>query len=597
MIHARSSKYVSKPIYQACKAALEDQNLKLTIEQRRLVSLYALEGRLNGLDLTGKNHDTYIYTMTHMNKKSNEFRQKIELATGLFKTTINNENIVHDFPEDFLRAIAVDPKNPRQGPWKITLEPNIASQFLMYCPDRELRWNVWHANVNRGSLTGDNSLRTSSILEDLREYKIDQAKALGFKSYSHLSMETKLAGSLENVYRVMDSLLQIARPAQEKEIAELTSFAQDRGFDGRLLQWDIDYWINKHERNVLNYKSEILREYFPLPQVLKGLFKLIENLFDVRIVEGRKTDVWHTDVRFLDVIDLKGNSREPIAHIYLDPYARGQNKLLTVQHEGWMVGIQNKSKIQSTKPLVALIFNFRPPTSEVPSFLTFKDVSCLFQKVGNALQNVLTNVEYGDLSGSANVEWDAVNVSGNFMVNWLYEPVIIRSISGHYKTNEPLNDQQIESITRTRTHMAGYKLCKELYLGRFDLELHENGEFWVQIMNRLWSSHFVLPRDHSDSHITSWTEIFVDNWAAAYYSHLWSDMIAADIYSAFQEIPQNDCVQEKEIAMRFKDTFLALGGSVSAGEIFRRFRGRDPNSRSLLRNIGLKTQTTEETVK
>ncbi|KAK0163532.1 hypothetical protein PV327_007205 [Microctonus hyperodae] len=589
MIKARSVKFNNLSLYKACKEAAANKNLNLSAEQRRIIALYTLEGRLNGLDMENeKNKNRLTYLNTQIYKKSNEIRQKIEIATTSFKSKIDNPHVVRDFPEDFLQTIAQDPKNPRQGPWTITLQPNILPRFLEYCPDRELRYITWHANATRGAIAGETLLRTSSELEDVRDYRMKQAKIFGYKSYAHMSMETKVAGNLDNVYSVMDNLLATARPAQEKEIKDLTEFARNREFESDIIrQWDIDYWIRKHRRVVLNFKDEILHQYFPLPHVLKGLFQLIEHLFSIRIVEGPKTDVWHTDVRFFNVIDLTSTSDEPIAHFYLDPYTRGSNKMTKAEDASWMVPIRNKSKIGSTTPLISLIFNFRPPVGNVPSLLSFKDVISLFQEVGNSLQFLLTRVEYSELAGSSNIEWDAARVCGYFMENWLYEPHIIKHIAKHYKSNETLSDEQIESIKQIRSHMAGYKLCKELYYSRFDLELYDSPDFWVKIMHRLWSQHFVMPENNDDSSVTSWTGIFSGPWAAAWYSDLWSRMIAADIYSAFQDLPKNDSDQEKEIAMRFRNTFLSLGTSTPASEVFRQFRGRDPNSRALLKNLSL----------
>ncbi|XP_011310699.1 probable cytosolic oligopeptidase A [Fopius arisanus] len=590
MIRARATKFTSLPIYKALKEAFASK-VPLTPEQKRLIQKYLLEGRLNGLDLTEKQTEDLQHSIFHLHKKTTEMLKKVEIATSMFKTTVSDPTVMKDFPEDFLRQISVDSKNPRTGPWKITLEPRIYSQFMENCPDRELRWNVWQAYVGRCALHMENTLRTSGNLEDIRDHRKNQAKVLGYRCYAEMSMVTKTAGSLETVYSVLSRLLETARPAQEQELQELTTFAHDRGFDGDLLWWDVDYWSKKHRRTVYNYKDEVLCEYFPLPQVLKGLFGLIEELFDVRIVEGRKTDVWHTDVRFFDVIDLKG-SAEPIAHFYLDPYAREKHKM-NLEEGGWMVGMQSASKIMMTKPLAALVFNFPTPYADVPSLLSVKDVVKLFEKVGTALQHMLTTVSYGEIAGLANVEWDSVGVSGHFMANWCYEPRVIKKISSHYRTGEALGEEHVDSIRKIRSQMAGFMLSKEIYLSRCDLELHESEDFWPKIQKRLWEEHFVIPHDSDDSQITAWSSIFCHNLGAAYYSDLWSQMIAADVYSAFLET-KGDKEAVRETANRFRETFLSLGGSVPAGEVFRRFRGRDPNSKALLKNLGLQSKDPRE---
>ncbi|XP_043285115.1 probable cytosolic oligopeptidase A isoform X2 [Venturia canescens] len=594
ILKARGTVHISVPIYRACKAALENKDTKLTQSQSRALTKITLEGRLNGLELAPKMKDHFDFSHRKIIVRQDEVNKKILCATKLFKHQITNPTVVKDFPEDYLKIIAVDPANPQKGPWKITLEPHIMTPFMELCPSSDLRWNVWQALVTRGYQGDENNLRTSTAIETIRDHRMKYSKLLGYKSYAHLSMETKMAGSLDNVYNVLDTLLDAAYPSQMVELNELEKFAQERGFDNTLRDWDIDYWARKHRRSVLNVKDEILRDYFPLPIVLRGLFDLVERLFDVKMVETRKTDVWHPDVRFFDVIDLNGSSDEPIASFYLDPYAKRDNGLRMQRDAGWMVAIRNRSVPTSTKPLAALIFNFQRPTNDKPSLLSFRDVAVLFHKFGYALQHLLTKAELSTVAGMSNVEWDATGISGHFLENWLYEPSMIRQVSSHYDTAAPLPEDFVQSLTNIRSHMAGFKLSQELYYSKFDMKLHELDEFWVPMMERLWKEHFVIPLDKTNNHLTSWVEIFVGQWGAAYYSDVWARMAAADAYSTFQELPAGDKKLEKETATRYRETFLSLGGSVPALEVFRKFRGRDPNPKALLKNLCLRTDQTEQ---
>ncbi|XP_034946729.1 probable cytosolic oligopeptidase A [Chelonus insularis] len=585
----RGHKYLNRTLHKVWQEALEDDDKNLTAEQKRIIEKNAREGRLNGLELSNSGYMRYYMDQSKIFKKTDEFRRKVGVATLIFKTKIIDPNVVKDFPEEFLKMTAEDPNNCQKGPWNITLEPIIVEKFLELCPSRELRWNVWQANVGRCSMLSDSSIHTSSLLEDIRTYRIEQAKLLGYKSYSHMSMETKIAPSLENVYQVMNSLLKIARPAQEKELAALTAFAKDEGWNIEIRPWDLDYWSRRYLRTVHNFKDEIFNEYFPLPHVLTNVFRFVEKLFNIRITEETKTDVWHSDVRFFDVYDLKESSNEPIAHFYLDPYARGRNKLNKSKSRAWTIPIQNRSKLMKKKPLIAMIFNFSPPKGEIPSLLSFNDVVVLFGEMGLALQSLLTKVEYSDLAGSSNVEWDAVGISYHLLSYWAYDPDVIKSISKHYKTEEPITSDMLNAIEKSKTHMAGYKLCERLYFSKLDLKLFELDEFWKPITDRLYKEHFVFPKDPKDSHITSWEDIFVNNYCAAYYSILWAKMLGADVHSAFQEIPKDHDDEIKKLAERFRDTFLAKGGSVSARELFRRFRGRDPNTMAYLKSLGFQT--------
>ncbi|XP_029164650.1 probable cytosolic oligopeptidase A [Nylanderia fulva] len=592
---AVASKFGSAPLFKACKEAFDNKNIKLTHSQRRVLTKYILEGTLNGLQLQDKEFEKYSGDLTYIISKIKEYKAKYESSTGAYSMTIQNKDIVRDFPEDFLRSIAADPKRPFLGPWKITLKPYILEPFMEHCPDRELRAAVWEADVIRCSIYQERSVQASVTLEELRGRRIEQAQRLGYKNFAEMSMETKMAENLENLHSTLETLRTTAFPVQQQEIASLTEFANERGFDSTLRVWDVAYWSRKQCRSIFNYDEMEWSSYFPLPTVLAGLFEHIEMLFNIKIVESKKADIWHKDVRFFDVFDLNGSSTAPVANFYLDPYARGTEKFRKEQDSGWMSTIKSKSKVGDSTPLIALIFNFPPPVGDKPSLLSFKDVQVLFQKFGHALQHLLTTVEYSDIAGLSFVEWDAVFICDFFMENWLYEPFVLQKISEHYETKQPLPTKAIEGIKKMRSHFAGYKLCKELYLSHMDLELHSSETFWVPMMKRLWPMYFALPLEKRDVHVCSFEAIWSGNWAAAYFSKIWSEMIAADLYTAFQEIEINDKSRQKEMGARFRDTFLSLGGSYPAAEVFRKFRGRDPSPQALLDNLGLTSRAMKET--
>ncbi|KAL0104928.1 hypothetical protein PUN28_016522 [Cardiocondyla obscurior] len=589
---AVASKFGSISLFKACKEALDNKEIKLTHSQRRVLAKYVLEGTLNGLQLKDKEFEKYSDDLNYILTKVKEYKAKYESSTAVYSMAIHNSYVVEDFPEDYLKSIAVNPKQPYAGPWLITLKPYILQPFMEYCPDRDLRASIWDADVIRCSNYQERSVQASVTLEELRGRRTEQAQRLGFKNYAEMSMETKMAGNLENLHNTFEILRNTAFPIQKEEIANLTEFARERDFNDAIRVWDIAYWGRKQRQSIYNCDENKWREYFPLPTVLSGIFEHIETLFNVKIVESKKADIWHKDVRFFDIFDLNVSSTKPIANFYLDPYARGSDKFRKEQDSGWVSVIKSKSKVGNSTPLIALIFNFPPPVGDKPSLLSFRDVQVLFQKFGHALQHLLTTVEYSDIAGLSFVEWDAVFICDYFMENWLYETFMLQKISEHYETKEPLPADAIESIKKMRSHLAGYKLCKELYLSHLDLELHSSNTFWVPMMKRLWPKYFALPLEKRDVHVCNFEVIWSGNWAAAYFSKVWSEMIAADLYTAFQEIKFDES-QQKELGVRFRNTFLSLGGSYPAAEVFRKFRGRDPSPQALLDNLGLTRGTVE----
>lgn len=584
---ALASKYVNKPIYQACKSIINNKEIKLTNEQRRILTKFVLEGKLNGLELSDKEElklsDLMILLFNHLK----EYTDKLEVAINQYKFTIKDPKVVAELPDEILKCMVTDSSQYRVGPWTISLDSVVLTQFMEYCADRSMRWKLWEANLIKASVFQDKLLQTSTLIEEIRHKRIQRANILGYKSYADLSMESKMAGSVENVYNVLDTLLATAYPAQQYEIKTLQTFAKEKGLQDTFQQWDVPYWGRKQLHSICKYKEEDLKSYFPLPKVLSGIFKLIEMLFNVKIVETKRLDVWHKDVRFFDAFDLRESDSVPIGSFYLDPYAREDEKVRISQNDGCLITMQNKSKVSDTKPLAALVFNFQPSLGDRPSLLSISDLQTLFQKVGHMLQHILTTVEYSEVAGHSFVEWDAAFVSQYFFEHWLYEPFILQQISGHHSTGEPLSTEMIETVQKMKTHLAGYSLCQSLYLSRFDLELYSGHEFWNDIMKRLWSKHFVFQAYKNDCFICSFDCIFNGELAANYFSTVWSKMVAADLYGAFENIPSDNKESLKEIGSRYRETFLAVGGSYPASEIFRKFRGRDPSPKALLKSLKL----------
>ncbi|CAK9815319.1 Probable cytosolic oligopeptidase A [Anthophora plagiata] len=584
---ACAAKYVNKPIYQACKNIMNNKENELNDQQKRILTKFTFEGKLNGMDLNEKKRLQFSELQILLFRNLSEYAQKVQVATNMFTFTIRDPKIVEDFPEELLKAMAHDPTQFHKGPWTATLHSDVMELFMEYCPNRDLRWKVWREDVTKASVIHDKTVQTSSLLERIRQQRNQTANMLGYKTYADLSMQSKMAASVENVYNTFNILLATARPAQEYEIKEIHAFASERGLKGPLQHWDIAYWGRQLFNAAHKHRKDNINNYFPLPKVLCGLFELIEMLFDVKIIESKKSDIWHKDVRFFDIFDLKRSSTDPISHFYLDPYARDNDKFRVTQDLGYMVPIQNKSKISGIKALAALIFNFTPPRDTTPSLLSFKDLQALFRQFGHMLQHTLTTVEYTDIAGFSFVEWDTIYISDYFLQNWLYEPSFLQGISCHQDTGEVIPLEIIEQIKQLKMHLSGYYLCKELYLSHFDLELHSSEEFWNNIMGRLWDKYFVLPAYKKDSHVCSFEQIFSGGWAAAYYSNIWSKMIAADLYNAFDDVSNKNKEQLKELGSRYRETFLSSGGIYSAREMFRKFRGRDPTPKALLKYSGL----------
>jgi len=571
---ARSAKFYSKPIYEACKAC--DQT-KLTEEEQRVVDKYVLEGRLAGLDLDESKREQLANIHLKMANQREMFNKRVQMSSRMFSSTIRDPNITREMPDQLLRLMAENKEEPSRGPWRVTLEPQLVEMFLAYCPDRQMRWNVWQAQTRVAAQSHENTeLRNSYTLEKIRAFRREAANLLGYPTYAHLSMETKMAGPLDRVRETLGNMLQVAKPVADREIADLQKFAWERGFEATFQPWDIPFWERKQKRTLFNFQEELLTDYFPFDKVLSGLFALCERMFDIKFVENKTIDRWHPEVRFFYIYE---ETNKPAAGFYIDPYAR-EDKLAMGRREAFAVNINPAARIHKALPLSSLILHLDPPIYGKPALLTWQDVQLLFKQFGHLMQQLLTTVTYSDVAGQSNIEWDAVEVVSNVFLHWLKEPEVLESISGHYASGEKLPALPLVDLDK---HFAGYRLCNELFKAHLDLELFSSKDFWQDIMKTLWPAHFILPYDKWNSLPCSFSEIVTEEWSAAYFSHIWARMVAADVYSAFTE-PD---VDKKNIGERFRDTFLAFGGSCEPGEVFRRFRGRDPSPEAFLKHLGL----------
>lgn len=466
----------------------------------------------------------------------------------------------------------------------MTLAPNHYARFLEHCPDRTLRWNVWQAQQRKCSGYADKSLVNSVNLEEIRGLRHRQAQLLGYATYADMSMATKMAGSVHEVRALLDGLLAAARPAQERELAELAAFATAGGHPGALEHCDVPYWRRKWLRSVHRYDEDAIREYFPLPAVLSGAFAVFGELFGVRIEAREAVSTWHPDVQFYDVFDdTVGGGATPVAGFYLDLYARDADKLR--QRQGNVVGVR-----QREVPLAALVFDFAVPLYGKPSLLGYADVRALFARFGHAMQHLLTRAKHSDLAGWSNIEWDAVGVSGEVAAGLVRADGVLERLSGHFASGERLPAELRQAVEASERQMAGYALSQELYVAALDVELHAQQRFWLEVVRELWPRYQVIGLDKHDGHPCSLTDVVSGSWSAAYFGHVWSRVVAADVCGAFEEArtaPGDGEANVRAVGRRYRETFLALGGARHAGEVFRAFRGRDPSTRALLRQLGL----------
>ncbi|XP_055940252.1 uncharacterized protein LOC129969627 [Argiope bruennichi] len=582
IIKAKREKYLSSSIYQAFKE-LKEKEKQFTDPIKRLINKHLLESRLSGMDLSDSGYKHFQSIILKLEKHRGNYKAKLTEVTSRFSQDLQF-NDVKNFPRELLKLFAADPSNASKGPWTLTLEPHVYHNFLKYCDNRLSRWNAYYAyNVRASSISGQ-ELNNSIEIEEIRYQRSELAQLLGYKTFAELSMKTKMAGTVDNVLEMITTLHVKSKKATAKEIEELQTFANKCGFQDTLQLWDIPYYQRLHKEELFNIDDDVVRQYFPLPAVLEGLFSICNKLFDITIKEHQEeVDTWHDDVKFYKIFDAAGKE---IASFYLDPYSRSPEKI----PGSWMEIGRNRSDVIGSDPLAYLIFNFYPPSYGKPSLLSFDDLKLLMKKFGHLLQHSLTTVSYNEVAGLTNLEWDVVNVCPIVMSSFLKNYKTVASLSKHVDSGKIISSELHDQLIKRDLYMTGLRLTEELYLCALDLEMYSGKEFWLNLTKRVWSDYMPFPYEKDAAQPCSFSEIFSDQYPAAYFSNLWAEMIAADVFSAFEEAGLDDEEQLQKIGHRFRDTFLSLGGGCHPGEVFRKFRGRDPSTDALLVSLGLSTK-------
>jgi oligopeptidase A len=570
----------------------------LTVAQQRIVDTFLRRARHAGVALPDAERRRFSAIKEELTKLGTTFSNNVLDATKAFALDLTTREEVAGLPKSLLQLAAQaarDGGSPHAtaegGPWRILLNPPFSGPFLAYSERRDLRERVYRAVITRASAPPyDNS----EILVRILTLREEMATLLGYASFAHFSLASKMAPGVEVVVEKMEELRRAAYEHAKEELAELQAFvAEETGSkDGALELWDVRFWVERLQKRELGFQDEDLRPYFPFPHVLDGMFRLGERLFGIQIRSaGSRTRVWHDDVRVYHVHSEHG---EKIATFYLDVYSRPREK----QGGAWQNGLINRrrtgpSDLDVRLPVAILVCNQSPPVGERPSLMSFNDVRTLFHEFGHTLHSLLTTVDYASASGTANVEWDAIELPSQFMENWCYDPGTLRAISRHIDTNEPLPDDLARRIAASRRFRAGSQLLNQLFYTLVDLELHGPSFHaattdTATVVKSVASRTLLMPRLPEDRVLCAFNHIFAGGYPAGYYSYLWANIASADAFAAFEEVGLDDEDAVARMGHRFREVVLASGGARHPLEVFRAFRGREPEPTAFLRHLGLR---------
>jgi oligopeptidase A len=586
----------SQVIHAALRRLGEREDLDAT--QRRILAAELRDMELRGVALEGEAQMAYNAASQELAELSTSFGNRVLDATNAWSLRLSEPAEVEGLPESIraqLAAAAVAAgeggATAEQGPWLVGLDMPRFAPFLQYSRRRDLREKVYKAHVSRAA-GEDRELGNAPVIERILALRLEQAQRLGYATWAEVSLASKMAGSVEEVERLLEDLRAAALPAAQRELEELRRCAERHGAPeaADFQPWDVSPWAEVLRQERFELDSEALRPWFPLPQVLDGLFDLCDRLFGIAIeAADGEAPIWHPDVRFFRVRDrASGNA---IAAFYLDPYSRPGNK----RGGAWM----DECLVRSLRPdgtpvlpVAYLVCNQSPPVGEAPSLMTFQEVETLFHEFGHGLHHMLTTVERPQAAGINNVEWDAVELPSQFMENWCYDRATVMGMARHWQSGEPLPEPEFAKLQAARTFMGGSATLRQVHFALTDLRLHshwhpDGGQTPEGLRRELAASTAVLQPIEEDALLCSFGHIFAGGYSAGYYSYKWAEVLSADAFSAFEEVGLENEEQIRATGRRFRDTVLSLGGSRHPGEVFEAFRGRPPSAEALIRHTGL----------
>ncbi|HEY8068681.1 MAG TPA: M3 family metallopeptidase [Burkholderiales bacterium] len=561
--------------------------------RRKLVENALRDFRLGGAELPAEVKPRYAAIQEELASLSAKFSENVLDATNAFSIFLSKDQI-SGLPEDALaaarEAAAKDGTRTDGKPrWKFTLQMPSYFPVMQYAEDRAVRETMYRASATRAAEFGKPEWDNTPLIGRILKLRKEDAALLGYPSFAEVSLVPKMAQTPDQVIDFLHDLARRARPFAERDLDELRQFSRDELGIGKLESWDIAYASEKLRAKRYAFSDQEVKQYFPETQVLPGMFGLVQSLYQLTISE-QKTETWHKDVRFFDI---RGTGGELVGQFYVDLYARD-----TKRGGAWMDGAISRRRLDSgiQVPVAYLNCNFSGPIGGKPALFTHDDVITLFHEFGHGLHHLLTRVEDLGVAGINGVEWDAVELPSQFMENFCWEWDVLRHMTKHVDSGEPLPRALFEKMLAAKNFHSGLDTLRQIEFALFDMRLHsdfdpalhpDSGRAALELLGEVRREVAVLLPPAWNRFPNSFSHIFAGGYAAGYYSYKWAEVLSADAYSAFEEKRSSRGVLDPETGARFRDEILAVGGSRPAADSFRAFRGREPSVDALLRHSGM----------
>ncbi len=569
---------LNETLFQRVKAIYDQRDsLSLSPEQSMLLEKKYKGFSRNGALLAEDQKNRLRAIDTELAKLKLTFGENVLAETNSYFKHITKAEDLAGLPEGAIEAAAALAQSKGLEGWVFTLDFPSYMPLITYADNRELRKEVAIAFGKKSFQ--DNSCNNTEILKRIVTLRHERAQLLGYASHAHFVLEERMAQNPETIKTFLNDLLAKAKPAAQREFAQLSAFAKERNGLDHLEKWDGAYYSEKLKQELFDLDDELLKPYFPLEKVLQGAFTVAEKLFGLTFHEIDTIDKYHPDVQTYEV---RGEANEFLALFYADFFPRPGKR-----PGAWMTSFKSQY-IQNgvnDRPHVSIVCNFTPPTPSKPSLLTFNEVTTLFHEFGHALHGMLANTTYPSLSGTS-VYWDFVELPSQVMENWCYEPEALALFAHHYETGEVIPQAYVDKIKESASFMEGMATVRQLSFGLLDMAYHAQipviddvKAFEVAAMRETALYPDVLDNCMSPA----FSHIFQGGYSSGYYSYKWAEVLDADAFAYFQE----KGIFNKEVGTRFKETVLSQGGTELPMELYKKFRGQEPKPEALLKRAGL----------
>ena len=573
-------------LYDAYNALRNSEEFNtLSTAQQKSITNALRDFELSGIALEPVQQKRYGEISARLSELAAKFGNNVMDATLAWQKHITDESELAGLPESALALAAETAKSKDLDGWLFTLDFPSYLPVMTYADNRELREETYTAFVTRASDKGPNAgeFDNSAIMSEELALRHEIAQLLGFESYAEKSLATKMAETPDQVFSFLEDLAAKSKPQAEQELAELQAYAKDKHGIDELAAWDYGYYGEKLKQEKYAISDEVLRPYFPADKVLSGLFETVNRLFGITVKEVADVDTYHKDVRFFEIYDSSNTLR---GRFYLDLYARDHKR-----GGAWMddcMGRKVRASGELQTPVAYLVCNFNKAVGDKPALFTHNEVTTLFHEFGHGIHHMLTQVEAAPVAGINGVAWDAVELPSQFLENWCYEEEALNFISGHYETGEPLPKELLDKLLAAKNYNSGMQMLRQIEFSLFDFRIHNDykvGEE-CQIQARLdqvrnHTSVVKPPEFNRFQH--GFSHIFAGGYSAGYYSYKWAEVLSADAFSRFEE----EGIFNAATGQAFLNNILEKGGSEEPMELFKAFRGREPNVDALLRHSGI----------